>query len=82
MGTENRRLYSVGDTADDFLRPYPPHLTYFTALHAQLLWTSSAIRRLRLMAQGHLFVLGFFIHCETVTQGRRIHNGKPTLSSV
>jgi hypothetical protein len=28
--------------------------------------------------KGHLFVLGFFIHCETVAQGRRIHNGKST----
>jgi hypothetical protein len=45
MGTENRRLYSVGDTADDFLRPHPPHLTYFTALCTLFLWTSSAMRR-------------------------------------
>ena len=44
MGTENRRLYSVGDTADDFLRPHPPHLTYFTARCALLLWTSYGTR--------------------------------------
>ena len=36
MGTENRRLYSVGDTADDFLRPHPPHLTLNTARCALL----------------------------------------------
>ena len=36
MGTENRRLYSVGDTADDFLQPHPPHLTCFTAHRALL----------------------------------------------
>ena len=29
MGTENRRLYSVGDTADDFLRPHPPTPDFF-----------------------------------------------------
>ena len=64
MGTENRRLYSVGDTADDFLRPHPPHLTYFTALHAQLLWTSSAMRRLMLMAKaiGVYAGIGIFRH--------------------
>jgi hypothetical protein len=27
-------------------------------------------------------VFGSFIHCETVAQGRRIHNGKPTFVSV
>ena len=54
MGTENRRLYSVGDPADDFLRPHPPHLTIFTARCALLLWTSSAMRRLDTYApNGH-----------------------------
>ena len=64
MGTENRRLYSVGDTADDFLRPHPPHLTFSAARCALLLWTSSAMRRLMLMAKA-IYVyagIGIFRH--------------------
>ena len=34
------------------------------------------------MAKAIFYVFGFLIHCETVAQGRRIHNGKPTFVSV